>query len=154
MLGLLRLLEGIKPDPSLFDGWESVISSKGRFTPKSLDLELVNDRPLSFLHKGLWNLGIPSEVSFFLWNAYLNRVEAVTWQKNGFFAWRRRNQWIICYYDKVTRIWGFFFSHLKIPWSFPCHFHELIFRSFGRHSQGPFVGVCGGKWTWDLWRKD
>lgn len=36
LLGLFNLLENNKPDPSMDDGWEWVICSKGRFTSKSL----------------------------------------------------------------------------------------------------------------------
>jgi len=60
--------------------------------------------------------------------------------------------------DKAFMVWDFFLSFLKIRWSFPCHFCELIsdgllqtwrvhLLSFGSPCRGPFVGVCGKKET-------
>lgn len=72
VVGLLTLLDGIRLDPTLHDGWEWVISIKSRSTPKSLYLEISTDRSLSFPHKGIWIPSIPSKVSFFIWNAFLD----------------------------------------------------------------------------------
>lgn len=47
---MLSLLNGSKPDPSLRDDWEWVISRNDRFSSRSLYLELVNFRSFSFPH--------------------------------------------------------------------------------------------------------
>lgn len=56
------------------DGCEQIISRKGGFTLKSLYIELVNYRSFLFPCKGIWILDISSKVSFFLWNAYLDKI--------------------------------------------------------------------------------
>lgn len=55
----LGLLNGMKPNPTLGDGWEWIISKKGRFTSKSLYLELIGNMTVSFPYKGIWISGIP-----------------------------------------------------------------------------------------------
>lgn len=66
MCRLLSLLDGLIPDLNVRDGWEWTISSKGRFSSKSLYLELlVLDKFILFPHKSIVILGIPSNVAFF-----------------------------------------------------------------------------------------
>lgn len=69
---LLALLEGFKPNISKRDCWEWVISKKRVFTPQFLYLELGGFRVVSFLINGIWIPGIPSKVSFFMWNTFLD----------------------------------------------------------------------------------
>lgn len=73
LCGMLCFLNVIKPDPSLCDEWEWTISKIGRFTPKSLYMEFVNDRSHSFSHISIWIPSIPSKVSSFLGNVYLDK---------------------------------------------------------------------------------
>lgn len=61
---LLKILDVIRPDPSLDDGWEWLISCKGRFTSKSLYSDMVIDHSILFPYKIIWILGIPSRVAF------------------------------------------------------------------------------------------
>lgn len=63
---LLSLLDGLKLDPNVGDGWEWVIFSKGKFSSNSLYLELVGDRSVLFPHISIWIPGIPSKMAFFL----------------------------------------------------------------------------------------
>lgn len=65
LCSLLGLIEGWKPDPSRGDGWEWIVFRNGRFTPKSLYLELAGYRNVSFPHKGIWIPGIKKWRSLF-----------------------------------------------------------------------------------------
>lgn len=71
---LLSFFEGIRPDLILADGLEWAISRNGRFSSKSLYMEMVGRRNMSFPFRGIWILGIPSKVCFLLWNAFLDKI--------------------------------------------------------------------------------
>lgn len=70
----LNLLANSRLDPNLRDGWDRSISRKGRFTIKSLYLALTNQGSIDFPHRGVWILGIPSKVSFFIWDVVLDKI--------------------------------------------------------------------------------
>lgn len=74
MMGLLRVLEGVRPDPSQSDGWECVLSKEGVFTSKSFYVEQFVHRSIPFPHKCIWISNMPSKVSFFMWNVYLDKI--------------------------------------------------------------------------------
>lgn len=128
------LLDDMKLDPSLSDEQEWVISRKGWFTPKFLYMELVNYRSLLFPYKGVWISGIPSKsrssfgtriwIKFSAWIIY--RVEAETWLTDVSCLKEELVNRLFVHCNMTIMVWGFFFSHLKISWSFSCHFCELI----------------------------
>lgn len=53
MFWLLNLLDGLRLDPTMRDGWEWVITKRGSFTSKSLYLELTNYRSFLFTTKAV-----------------------------------------------------------------------------------------------------
>lgn len=136
MLGLLMALEGIKPDPFNCDSWEWVLSKKGALTSNSMYLEQFDYRSISFPDKRIWIPDIPSKVSFFMWNAYLDKI--LTLDNLQSRSWNLANKCILClkeeesvdqlfvHCDIETMVWGFFLSILKIRWTFPRHVWELI----------------------------
>lgn len=137
MIRLLSMLEELKSDSSKRDSWEWVINSKDTFTSQSLYSVLVNHTRVFFPHKHIWILGIPSKVSF-LWNMYLDKI--LTFDHLQSRDWNLANRYILCmkreesvshlfmHCSMAYRIWGFFFFHLKISWSFPDCFQD--FRMF------------------------
>lgn len=138
VVGLLSLLDGIRPDPTIHDDWEWIISSKGKFTPKSLYLEITIDRSISFpvkafgswvsLQKSCFLFGMRTWIKFSHYTIY--RIEDGIWQTNASFVWRRRNQWITYSCIVIWRLWfGVSF------------FHTL--KSLG------FVLIISVSWSWD-----
>lgn len=71
LCGLLRVINGVRPNNTLVDDWEWDLNKKGIFSSKSLYLELVRDRAIVFPHKFIWNPGILSKVALFLWTTSL-----------------------------------------------------------------------------------
>lgn len=94
MMGLLRVLKGVKLDPSQRDGWEWVLSKKGVFTSKSFYVDQFVHKSIMFSHKSIWVLSIPSKVPFFTWNAYLDRILTLDNLQNR--GWNLANRCILC----------------------------------------------------------
>lgn len=122
------------------------------------------DTPFPF--RRIWNPSIPPKVSFFMWNAYLdkiltlNHLQSRRWSSANFCVMCRNEveavNHLFVHCPVANRVWGFFLSHLRILWVFPDHFQDLIqvdgsmvligyLFSFGRPSREPFVGVFGKK---------
>lgn len=128
MCSLLSMIDGLQPDPTVVDRWEWIISSKGRFTTISLYLEMVNHRSSSFPHKRNWIPGIPSKVSFFIRNTYLDKILTLNHLQSR--DWNLANRCVLClqeeesvdhlfvHYSMVNMVWSFFLSHLHVFWSF------------------------------------
>lgn len=64
MVGILSVVEELKPDTSKRDSWEWVLNRKGNFMTKSLYWKFVNQSYKYFPHKFIWIPGIPSKVLF------------------------------------------------------------------------------------------
>lgn len=97
--------------------------------------QVLNARANQFPQKGIWILSIPSKVSFFLWNACLDKILTINNLQRR--CWNLANRCVIClheesvnhifvHYFMAHRIWGFFLSHLSISWSFPGQFQDRI----------------------------
>lgn len=137
---LLNLLDGLKSKPSLRINWDWFISSKGRFLTRSLSMELVNFRTFPFLHKGIWIMGIPSKISFFMWNTFLNKIlTLINLQRKG---WNLVNRCIMCLKKEesvyhlfihcaiASKVRGFFLSPLHC-FVLPFPFLRVDFRLVG-----------------------
>lgn len=110
---LLSLLDWMKLDSNMGDGWEWIISKKCKFTSKSLYLELVGNMSVSFPHKGIWIPGIPFKVAFFIWNVFLDKILLIIWKvkrgiwlTNVWFVWRKKSQWITFLFIVLLWTWS------------------------------------------------
>lgn len=134
--GLLKVLMVYSLAPKRCDGWRWTLNKKGIYTAKCMYCILVNDCKISFPHNDIWKPGIPSKVSFFLWNTYLDKILTPNYLQSRW--WNLANRCIMCmreeesvnhlfmFYPIASKVWDFFLSSFHISWVLPKYFSKLI----------------------------
>lgn len=108
---------------------------------KSYYQELVQANDPFFPYRSIWNPRIPSKVSFFLWNTYLDNILTLNHLQSR--GWNLANRCVMCMREEesinllfihcliVFMVWTFFLSHLHIFWTFPKYFCDMVDGGFG-----------------------
>lgn len=94
LLSLLEILGNLKPFMERVNTWVWKLNHKGHFTSKSFYLALSNSLMDWFPHKSIWIPIIPSKISFFMWNTFLDKILTLNHlQRRG---WNLANRCILC----------------------------------------------------------
>lgn len=160
------MLGNINPVPDRNDGWVWKLNQRGHFTSKSFYVEISHITGISIPHNDIWNPDIPSKVSFFIWNSYLDKMLTLNYLQSK--GWNLANIRVLCIFEEESishlfnhcsmakLVWGFFLSHLKISWIFLKLFNELIscwwiggLESFPLSIWRALPGVI----CWELWKE-
>lgn len=124
MIRLLESLGNLNPRSECQGGWIWKLNQNSHFSSKSYYLKLSNCPLLSIPHKGIWNPNIPSRVSFFIWNSFLDKIPTLNHLQSR--GWYLANRCILhmekaesvshffIHYSMTKRIWDFFLSHIQI----------------------------------------
>lgn len=136
LLSLMGILENLKPSRERIDMWVWKLNHKRYFTSKSFYSALSNFSMDWFPHKSIWIPIIPSKISSFMWNTFLDKILIISYLRNK--GQNLANRYILCINEEESvnhlfihcsmakGIWHFFISHLQITWVFPKSFDELI----------------------------
>lgn len=110
--------------------------------------------------------GIPSKVSLFMWNAFLDKILTIDNLKSK--GWNLADRCVMCLQEEESMdhlfvhcamghmVWRFFLSHLNVLWSFPFHFRELISGWWIQDLDGlPSIiwFYLSGTICWSLWKE-
>lgn len=74
LLSLLEILGNLKPFRERIDMWVWKLNHKGYFTSKSFYSVLLNSLMDWFPCKSIWIPIIPSKISLFMWNTFLDKI--------------------------------------------------------------------------------
>lgn len=144
------------------ESWK--LNRKECFTSKSFYTELSNPSRRCIPHKGIWIPNIPSKVSIFMWNCFLDKILTLDHLQNR--GWNLANRCPLCMIAEEsvyssTALWLkrydiFFLTQFQTPWVFPKFLHELIFgwwlSGLGSFPQDIWRALSGAI-CWGLWKE-
>lgn len=122
LLGMLELLGNSSPRLNSRDEWIWGLNSKGCFMVKSLYARLFSTTNLLVPHKSIWMVEIQSQMSFFIWTCFLDKILTLNHLQNR--GWILANRCVLCMVEveyihhilmhcfMAKMVWAFFLCHI------------------------------------------